>query len=234
MASDMLRAKFCRHVVGAGDLNFAPYPRRRRCRGRGCGDCSGPARIADAAIECSGNHGLPFFDGGVGNARWAGTALAPILEEAGILDRGIEIVFWGADEGEITRPDDVKFKQNFARRHLACRCDGSENILCYEMNGAPLPADNGFPLRLIAPGWYGIANAKWLTRIDVRDHRFEGRFMGRDYVTLREEDYNGETVWVETSGGRARLASAPARVSHIGSDYRIVGAAWARRSTGLR
>ena len=52
------------------------------------------------------------------------------------------------------------------------------------------------------------------------------RFMGRDYVTLREEVYDGETVWVETSVGRARLASAPARVSHIGSDYRIVGAAW--------
>ena len=50
--------------------------------------------------------------------------------------------------------------------------------------------------------------------------------MGRDYVTLREEDHNGETVWVETSVGRARLKSAPARVTHIGSDYRIVGAAW--------
>jgi len=50
--------------------------------------------------------------------------------------------------------------------------------------------------------------------------------MGRDYVTLREEDHNGETVWVETSVGRARLKSAPARVTHIGNDYRIVGAAW--------
>ena len=50
--------------------------------------------------------------------------------------------------------------------------------------------------------------------------------MGRDYVTLREEDHNGETVWVETSVGRARLKSAPARVTQIGNDYRIVGAAW--------
>ncbi|RVA54796.1 sulfite oxidase, partial [Mesorhizobium sp. M7A.F.Ca.US.001.01.1.1] len=45
-------------------------------------------------------------------------------------------------------------------------------------------------------------------------------------VTLREEEHNGETVWVETSVGRARLKSAPARVTHIGSDHRIVGAAW--------
>ena len=55
------------------------------------------------------------------------------------------------------------------------------------MNGAALPPANGFPLRLIAPGWYGIANVKWLTRIEVRDTRFMNRFMARDYVTIREE-----------------------------------------------
>jgi DMSO/TMAO reductase YedYZ molybdopterin-dependent catalytic subunit len=185
-----------------------------------------PRQEVAFTIECSGNHGLPFFNGGVGNARWAGTPLAPILKEAGVLDSGIEVVFWGTDEGEITRPDNVKFKQNFARSMSLADAMDPKNILCYEMNGSPLPLDNGFPLRLVAPGWYGIANTKWLKRIDVRDHRFENRFMGRDYVTLREEDHNGETVWVETSVGRARLASAPARVTHIGSDYRIVGAAW--------
>ena len=50
--------------------------------------------------------------------------------------------------------------------------------------------------------------------------------MGRDYVTIREEDHDGETVWAETSVGRARLKSAPARVTQNGSDYRIIGAAW--------
>jgi DMSO/TMAO reductase YedYZ molybdopterin-dependent catalytic subunit len=185
-----------------------------------------PRQEVTFTIECSGNHGLPFFNGGIGNARWAGTPLAPILKEAGVLDGGIEVVFWGTDEGEIERPDKIKFKQNFARSMSLADAIDPKNILCYEMNGAPLPPDNGFPLRLIAPGWYGIANAKWLKRIEVRDQRFETRFMGRDYVTVREEDHNGEIVWVETSVGRARLASAPARVSHIGSDYRIVGAAW--------
>ena len=52
-----------------------------------------------------------------------------------------------------------------------------DNILAYEMNGVPLPQPNGFPLRLIAPGWYGIANVKWLDRIEVRDTPFMGRFM---------------------------------------------------------
>ena len=185
-----------------------------------------PRQEVTFTIECSGNTGLPFFNGGIGNARWAGTPLAPILKEAAVLDSGIEVVFWGADEGEIKKADDVKFKQNFARSMSLAEAMDPKNILCYEMNGTPLPPDNGFPLRLIAPGWYGIANAKWLKRIDVRDQRFENQFMGRDYVTLREEDHNGETVWVETSVGRARLKSAPARVTRIGSDYRIVGAAW--------
>lgn len=185
-----------------------------------------PREEVTFTIECSGNTGLPFFNGGIGNARWAGTPLAPILKEAGVLDSGIEVVFWGTDEGEIKRADEVTFKQNFARSMSLADAMDPKNILCYEMNGTSLPADNGFPLRLIAPGWYGIANAKWLKRIEVRDQRFESRFMGRDYVTVREEDHNGETVWAETSVGRARLKSAPARVTHLGSDYRIVGAAW--------
>src|SRR4029078_13290083 len=132
------------------------------------------------------------------------------------------------DEGEIALHDDirdVKFKQNFARSMSLADAMDPKNIHCYEMNGATLPAANGFPLRLIAPGWYGIANAKWLKRIEVRDRRFESLLMARKYVTLREEDQNGETVWAETSVGPARLASAPARVSHIGGKYRIVGAA---------
>ena len=185
-----------------------------------------PRQEVTFTIECSGNHGLPFFNGGIGNARWAGTPLGPILKEAGVLDHGIEVVFWGTDEGEVTRPDNIKFTQNFARSMSLADASDPRNILCYEMNGAPLPPDNGFPLRLIAPGWYGIANAKWLKRIEVRDRRLENRFMGRDYVTLREEDHKGETVWVETLVGPARLKSAPGRVTHIGNDYRIIGAAW--------
>ena len=99
-------------------------------------------------------------------------------------------------------------------------------LLCYEMNGAPLPEQNGYPLRLIAPGWYGIANVKWLKRIEVRDTRFMGRFMARDYVTLREERRGNEVAWVETSVGRSRLKSVPAKVTRHDGRYRILGAAW--------
>ncbi len=180
-------------------------------------------------LECSGNHGFPFFTGGIGNARWAGTPLAAILEEAGVKENGIEVVFWGTDVGDIALKDDVrdvKMHQNFARSMSLTDAMSPNNILCYEMNGAALPEPNGFPVRLIAPGWYGIANVKWLKRIEIRNTRFMSLLMGRDYVTIREEEHDGETVWAETSVGRALLKSAPARVTRSDAGYRISGAAW--------
>lgn len=176
-------------------------------------------------VECAGNHGLPWLISAIGNARWTGTPVASILAEAGIRPGGIEVVFFGADEGEETVRD-ITMKQSFARSMSVEDAMSPANMLCYEMNGVPLPAEHGFPARLIAPGWYGVANVKWLRRIDVRDTRFMGRFMGRDYVTLREEPSGAG--WVETSVGRARLKSAPARVTRKNGDYRIAGVAWGK------
>ena len=178
-------------------------------------------------VECSGNHGFPFFTGGIGNARWAGAPLAALLNEAGVKENGIEVVFWGTDAGDVELKErNVKMHQNFARSMTLAEAMSPENILCYEMNGAELPAPNGFPLRLIAPGWYGIANVKWLKRIEVRDKPFRNQFMARDYVTIREEEHKGETVWAETLVGRTLLKSAPAKVTKKDNSYRITGAAW--------
>lgn len=180
-------------------------------------------------LECSGNHGFPVFTGAVGNARWTGTPLAPLLEEAGVLAEGIEVVFWGTEQGEVRIEDAIRnvvMVQNFARSMSLADATSPHNILAYEMNGDPLPERNGYPLRLIAPGWYGVANVKWLKRIEVRDRRFANQFMGRDYVTIREEEHNGETVWTETLVGRMNLKSAPARVTRAEDAYRITGAAW--------
>jgi DMSO/TMAO reductase YedYZ molybdopterin-dependent catalytic subunit len=99
------------------------------------------------------------------------------------------------------------------------------------MNGEPLPQSHGFPLRLIAPGWYGIANTKWLQRIDVLPTRYENRFMARDYVTIREQVVDGQSVWTETSVGRALLngwprSSAQRRKQHFSAE--LLGANYAR------
>jgi len=176
-------------------------------------------------IECGGNHGFPWFTSGIGTAKWGGTPLAPLLKQAGVIDRGTEVVFFGADSGiEVIR--DMKLPQHFARSMSLTDAVNSNNLLCYQMNGAPLPHPHGAPVRLIAPGWYGVANVKWLKRIEVRDTRFMGRFMARDYVTIREEHRNGVTEFVETSVGRALLKSAPARVTRKDGQFRVVGAAW--------
>jgi DMSO/TMAO reductase YedYZ molybdopterin-dependent catalytic subunit len=208
-----------------------------------------PRREVDFTLECSGNNGigLDFFIGGIGNARWGGARLAPLLEEAGVLEEGSEVVFWGADRGTVairdnsgimlsgrtgvTEPDldgglDLTITEQFARSMSLEDALGRDNLLCYEMNGDPLPPEHGFPVRLIAPGWYGVANVKWLTRIEVLDHRYAGRFMARDYVSIREEQRDGQAFWTFTTVGHDRLKSAPAKVTRRGHRYSILGAAW--------
>jgi len=181
-------------------------------------------------LECSGDNGLPFFQSGVGNARWGGISLAQVLKAAQIKDDALEVVFYGADQGEEVvhqaTPLEYKFTANFARSMPVADAMSPVNMLCYEMNGESLPADHGFPCRLIAPGWSGIANVEWLTRIEVVNRRFLNRFMGRDYVTIREEERDGKTIYMETSVGRQLIKSAPARVVERDGRYEIQGMAW--------
>ena len=189
-----------------------------------------PRQEVTSTIECAGNNGLPFLTSAIGNARWAGASLAQLLKSAQIKPGALEMVFFGADQGEeVLRkatPLELKFTGNFARSMSVEDAMNPANLLCYEMNGSPLPKPNGFPVRLITPGWFGVANVKWLRRIELRDTRFEGRFMGRDYVTVREEQRAGETIVVEKSVGRLLLKSAPSRVTERDGRYRISGMAW--------
>jgi DMSO/TMAO reductase YedYZ molybdopterin-dependent catalytic subunit len=192
-----------------------------------------PRREVTFTLECSGNNGLPFFIGGVGNARWAGTPLAPLLERTGICDEGTEVVFYGADSGQVTIRDNggvaggaLTITEQFARSMSLEEALNGDNLLCYEMNGVPLPREHGFPLRLIAPGWYGVANVKWLTRIEVMDQRYASRFMARDYVTIRQPTPGGPTVWTFNTVKHDRLKSAPAKVTRRRGRYAIMGAAW--------
>lgn len=204
-------------------------------------------REVDFTIECSGNNGFPFVTGLVGNARWGGTPLRPVLEEAGLLHSAIEVVFWGIDSGKVTirdnggvlsggrtgtvEPDaegglDLTITEHFARSMSIREALHPDNLLCYQMNGEPLPPEHGFPLRLIAPGWYGVANVKWLTRIEVLDHRFAGRFMARDYVSIREQQRDDQTIWTSTTVRHELLKSAPAKVTRRNGRYTVMGVAW--------
>jgi DMSO/TMAO reductase YedYZ molybdopterin-dependent catalytic subunit len=197
----------------------------------GLGDLKArPRKEVTATIECSGSNGLPFFTSAVGNARWAGASLADVLKAAQIRVGASEVVFYGADKGEEElrkgSPLELKFSSNFARSMSIADAMNPANLLCYEMNGEALPTGHGFPCRLVIPGWYGVASVKWLSRIEVRNTRFMGRFMGRDYVTVREERHGGRTIVTESSVGRALLKSAPARVTQRDGRYRVSGMAW--------
>ena len=157
------------------------------------------------------------FMNAVYNGRWTGTPLLPILKECGIKPGANEVVFFGHDrQAETLRkgtPRELTVDVPFGRSLSLDDAMRLNLLLAYERNGVPLAKRNGAPLRLIVPGWYGIANVKWLRRIEIRDRRYMNRFMGRDYVTVRGERHGNEIVFVESSVTRMNLKSVIARVT---------------------
>lgn len=182
---------------------------------------SRPRIEIDAGFECGGNTER-LFQGLIGNARWAGCSLKALLQEAGIRPEGIEVVFYGLDKGtENVR--DRNIEQAFGRSMHISDALQDDVLLVYEMNGEPLPHYHGAPLRLLVPGWYGVANVKWLGQIHVQDRRYMGRFMARDYVTLSRVDIGGEERWEERSVTKMRLKSSIVRVTRNGRQHTISG-----------
>jgi DMSO/TMAO reductase YedYZ molybdopterin-dependent catalytic subunit len=144
-----------------------------------------PQRSVTVTLECAGNDrlgmaplptGEPWSRGAVSTASWSGVPLALLLERAGVRDDAVEILVCGADSG---RPDESEREQSFARAlPLDKACDPSV-LLALEMNGAPIPVEHGAPVRLIVPGWYGMASVKWVARITALTQPFDGWFQRR-------------------------------------------------------
>src|SRR3954468_2913291 len=113
-------------------------------------------KTVTATLECGGNGASPAFMGAIGNVRWTGTPLIDLLHDCEPMKRAIEVVFFGADQKtEKIRDDD--YPQNFARSLHINDTRRDDILLAYEMNGEPLTPEHGAPLRLIVPGWFGIA-----------------------------------------------------------------------------
>jgi DMSO/TMAO reductase YedYZ molybdopterin-dependent catalytic subunit len=194
-----------------------------------------PKKEVLMTLECSGNGSSKGFMNAVYNSRWTGTPLVPLLKECGIKPEAIEVVFYGKDSKEETlRPGtnrELKIDVPFGRSMTLADVLGLEPLLAYERNGQPIEHRNGAPVRLIVPGWYGIANVKWLSRIECRDRRYMGRYMARDYVTVRGERHGDEIVNVESSVTRMNLKSIVARVTRGATSegkvpVKVLGAAW--------
>jgi DMSO/TMAO reductase YedYZ molybdopterin-dependent catalytic subunit len=168
-------------------------------------------------LECSGNGVSKGFMNAIYNSKWTGTPLISLLKECGIQAGAKEIVFIGVDRKEETLREgterELKIEVPFGRSMSIEDVMAKRPLLTYLRNGEPLEQRNGAPLRLIVPGWYGIANVKWLRRIEVRDTRYMGRYMARDYVTVRGEKRGDEVVFVETSVNKMNLKSIVARVT---------------------
>jgi len=157
-----------------------------------------PVEDLTVTMECAGNGrarleprpiSQPWLLEAVGTARWRGTPLRPLLEEAGLLADPVELVFSGLDHGH-----EGGVEQNFQRSLSVADAVESGAVLAYEMNGQPLLPQHGFPLRLVVPGWYGMTNVKWLTRIEAVAEPFSGYQQVRGYRLRLEEDEEGEPL----------------------------------------
>jgi DMSO/TMAO reductase YedYZ molybdopterin-dependent catalytic subunit len=177
-----------------------------------------------AGFECSGNR-RPL-QGLSGNGRWTGVPLKTVLDSAGIKSSAREIVFYGADHG----PEDVEFRTQkysveyqFGRSLSREKAMSADPFLAYALNGDPLTKHQGAPLRLIVPGWYGVANVKWLSQIHAQEEQYLGKYQARWYRTVRGEMIDGEMRWNETAVTHMQLKSFIARVSRDGSKYNVLG-----------
>jgi DMSO/TMAO reductase YedYZ molybdopterin-dependent catalytic subunit len=177
-----------------------------------------------AGFECSGNR-RPL-QGLCSNGKWTGVPLKAVLDRAGVKADAREIVFFGADRGE----EDVDFRgtnykvvQQFGRSLRRDIALSNEPFLAYALNGEPLTKHQGFPLRLIVPGWYGVSNVKWLSEIHVQADQYLGKFQARWYRTLRGEMIDGEMKWIESAVTRMRPKSFVARVTRDGDRHKVHG-----------
>jgi DMSO/TMAO reductase YedYZ molybdopterin-dependent catalytic subunit len=177
-----------------------------------------------AGFECSGNR-RPL-QGLCGNGRWTGVPLKTLLDRAGVKPQAREVVFYGADHGEEEvefRTTKLKIDQPFGRSLSREKAMSGDVFVAHSMNGEPLTRHQGSPLRLIVPGWYGVANVKWLSQIHLQEDEYFGKYQTRWYRTMWLETIDGQEKWTETAVTRMRPKSFIARVVKDGTRYTVHG-----------
>ncbi len=147
-------------------------------------------RTVRVTLECAGNGraslqprpiSQPWLNEAVGTAEWTGVLLSDLLQNAGIRSDAVDVVFTGADHGV-----ERGVEQDYQRGLSLGEALDSGAIIAWEMNGDPLPPQHGYPLRLVVPGWYGMASVKWLRSIELIDHEFDG-FQNAVAYRIRQE-----------------------------------------------
>jgi DMSO/TMAO reductase YedYZ molybdopterin-dependent catalytic subunit len=157
-----------------------------------------PARTLRVTMECAGNGrarlsprpiSQPWLVEAIGTAEWTGVPLRDLLADAGADPSAVDVVFTGADHG-IERG----VEQDYQRSLPLDDALREEMLVAYEMNGQPLPPQHGAPVRLVVPGWYGMAHVKWLREIEVVDTPFTGFQNAVAYRLRQHKDDDGDPV----------------------------------------
>jgi DMSO/TMAO reductase YedYZ molybdopterin-dependent catalytic subunit len=182
-------------------------------------------------LECAGNgrylldppvDGEKWRLGAVSTAEWTGVPLVEVLDRAGIKPDATELVFRGADRGSVDGHGTIAFERSLP----IDTARGSQALLAYAMNGESLPIQHGHLVRLIVPGWYGVASVKWLTAIDAVAEPFEGYFQADKY--WYEIERAGQTIRDPVTLQRVRaLITEPAAGEALPrGDLTVRGVAW--------
>ena len=194
-----------------------------------------PRHTIPATMECAGNgrshlepkvKGVAWDIGAVGNAEWSGVLLRDVLGQAGLKSDAREVVLEGADRGAIKEPPRPPSEIHYARG-VPLEKANADVLLAFEMNGAPLTPEHGFPLRVVVPGWFGMASVKWLQRVVVTTEPFSGYYQSIDYTYWEDRDGMPTLVPLAEMRVKAQIARPHmAEVVGAGQEYRVHGAAW--------
>lgn len=176
-------------------------------------------------LECAGNSrtrfspvppGTPWDDGAVSTAAWSGVRLGEVLRATGVPKGAREVLFRGADSGSVEGAT-VAYERALPLDVAL----GPHVLIATSKDGAPLPLLHGGPVRLLVPGWYGMASVKWLTRVEFLDRPFEGPYQ-TDHYTFGD----GSPVTRMLPKAVVLTPGAGDEVV-LGSVVRIEGRAWA-------
>jgi DMSO/TMAO reductase YedYZ molybdopterin-dependent catalytic subunit len=183
-------------------------------------------------LECAGN-GRALFDrptegekwglGAVSTAEWTGVPLVEVFDRAGVQSHAREVVFRGADGGEL---EDTPGCTSFERSLGVADARQGGVLLAYAMNGEPLPLQHGYPLRVIVPDWYAVASVKWLTEIELVDRPFSGHYQTDkyQYEWQREGQIVREPVTLQRV--RALITEPSAHQELPRGEFAVRGVAW--------
>jgi DMSO/TMAO reductase YedYZ molybdopterin-dependent catalytic subunit len=200
-----------------------------------------PTVTRRVTLECAGNgratirprwQSQPWEHGAVGTSEWTGTPLAGVLAKAGLRPSAVDVAFFGADRGF-----DGGVEHDYGRSLKPAMAMNPDILIAWAMNGQPLLPQHGYPLRLVVPGWYGMASVKWLDRIEAIDRPFDGYQQVGTYIYRQHARDRGVPV---TSMRVKSLLVPPGipdwytrrRLVDAG-DVEVVGRAWSGGGTPI-